>query len=92
MNIIYLLTNKSKRKKGQPKYYIGSKTECRIERIHKRDVIVDLKTNRIYWGSSSNLQMKQDLKTDKFEASILAKVGGRQNCSVCLYRTRYHFY
>lgn len=76
MNIIYLLTNKSK-KPGEPRFYVGSKVECYIEHINGRDVIIDAKTQRIYWGSSSNLQMKQDLKTDVFEASVLANTGFR---------------
>jgi hypothetical protein len=78
MNIIYLLTNKSK-KPGEPRFYIGSKVECYIAPVNGRNVIIDAKSGRIYWGSSSNLQMKEDLKTDDFEASILASTGFRKD-------------
>lgn len=76
MNIVYLLTNTNK-KEGEKRFYIGSKTECRIEKLHNRDVIIDIKTEKPYWGSACSFEMKNDLKIHKFSASILEIVGNK---------------
>lgn len=70
MNIIYLLTNKSKT--SGMRFYIGSKTECAIRNIDGIDTIVSLNSNLPYYSSSSNIIFKNDFsKGDIFEASIL---------------------
>ena len=66
MNIIYMLENKEKQK-----FYIGQKVECRIEKINGLKTIINNKTELPYYGTSSNIEMQQDLLTDKFEAHIL---------------------
>ena len=72
MNIIYMLENKQKQK-----FYIGQKVECRIEGINGLKTIINNKTELPYYGSSSNIEMQQDLLTDKFEAHILEIVNDK---------------
>ena len=69
MNIIYLLTNLTNNKK-----YIGQKVECRIENLDGIDVIINNRTELPYYGSSSNILMKEDIKFHKFKAEILEQV------------------
>lgn len=69
MNIVYELTNLSTGKK-----YIGHKNECRIEIIDGLSTIINAKTELPYYGSSSNIEMKLALSTDKFSAKILEVV------------------
>ena len=54
MNIIYKLENISKQ--TEPRIYIGSKTNCYV----KNNIIYNEKTNVPYYGSSTNLIMKED--------------------------------
>lgn len=73
MNIIYLLKNLKNNRS-----YIGQKVECRIEKINNIDTIINNKTELPYFGSSSNIEMIEDLKRDKFEATILEVVKNRK--------------
>lgn len=73
MNIIYELKNLTNNKK-----YIGQKVECRIENIDGINVIINTKTELPYFGSSSNIKMIEDMKTCKFEASVLEVVSDRR--------------
>ena len=76
MNVVYLLTNKSK--ESFPKYYIGSKVECDIIKVNGVDSIVSRTGGRIYYGSSSCPIMKGDLKSGHiFEAEVLEVVPSR---------------
>lgn len=71
MNIIYQIKNLSK-KPGEKRFYIGQKVECRIEKINNINTIINNKTELPYFGSSSDLDMIEELKRgDIFEASIL---------------------
>lgn len=72
MNIIYMLENKQKQK-----FYIGQKVECRVEEVNGLRTIINNKTELPYYGSSSNIEMQQDLLTDKFEAHILEIVNDK---------------
>lgn len=77
MNIIYLLTNLDK-KEGEKRFYIGSKSECRIEIINNLRTIIDIKTEKPYLGSATCYQMKCDIiNGHKFSASILETVNNR---------------
>ena len=68
MNIVYLLTNKSKN--TGPRFYIGSKTECAIIKLNQVDTIISLTTNRPYYSSSQSPDFKSDfLKGDLIEVS-----------------------
>lgn len=73
MNIIYQLTNLTNGKK-----YIGQKVECRLE----NSIIINNKTELPYWGSSSNIQMKEDLKNHNFKAEILEIVNDKKD--ICI--------
>lgn len=78
MNIVYKLTNLSK--EGNPKYYIGSKTECTIENINGISTIITTKTGRPYLGSSTNKIMHEDLKKNHiFSAEVLEEVYNKKN-------------
>lgn len=71
MNIVYLLTNLDKAE-GQKRFYIGSKTECRLEILNGLPTIIDGKTERPYLGSASSPEMKQDIMSGhRFSATIL---------------------
>lgn len=69
MNIIYLLKNLTNQK-----MYIGQKVECRIEIIDGVQTIINNKTELPYYGSSSNIDMKNDLKQHLFFAEVLEEV------------------
>lgn len=74
MNIIYKLENISKQ--TEPRIYIGSKTNCYV----KNNIIYNEKTNIPYYGSSTNLIMKEDLqKGDIFKATIFKIVEDKNN-------------
>lgn len=74
MNIVYLLTNIDK-KEGEKRFYIGAKSECRLEVIEGLPTIIDIKTERPYLGSATCHQMKQDLIAGhSFSACILKEV------------------
>lgn len=78
MNIIYLLENKNKQE-GR-RFYIGSKTECFIETFEGINRIVSSKTGRLYYGSSTCIEMKQDMKDGHiFDAMILEEVPDKKN-------------
>lgn len=78
MNIIYLLENKNK--EFGRRFYIGSKTECFIEHFEGVDRIVSAKTGRLYYGSSTCIEMKQDMKDGHvFSAKILEEVPNKKN-------------
>lgn len=78
MNIIYLLENKNKQ--DGRRFYIGSKTECFIENFEGVNRIVSSKTGRLYYGSSTCVEMKQDMKDGHiFDAMILEEVPDKKN-------------
>lgn len=62
MNIIYKLTNLTNNKS-----YIGQKVECSIEEIEGIPTIINNKTGLPYFGSSSSMEMIEDLKNHKFK-------------------------
>lgn len=66
MNIIYMLKNEQNEKS-----YIGQKVECRIIEINGLKTIINNKTELPYYGSSSNQEMKTDLKNCSFQAIVL---------------------
>lgn len=73
MNIVYKLTNLDK-EEGK-RFYIGSKTECFIEKIEGVDVIISIKTGLPYYGSSTCIDMKSDMQAGhRFQAEILEEV------------------
>lgn len=77
MNIIYLLTNLDGKDK---KFYIGAKSECRIEIIDELPTIIDIKTERPYLGSATDYTMKEDIKNkNRFSASILKVVNNKKD-------------
>lgn len=79
MNIVYLLTNLDK-KEGEKRFYIGSKTESRLEVIDGLSTIIDIKTERPYLGSATDFTMKQDLiNRNRFSAEILHIVKERKD-------------
>lgn len=79
MNIVYLLTNLDK-KEGEKRFYIGSKTESRLEIIEGLPTIIDIKTERPYLGSATDFNMKQDLiNRNRFSAEILHIVKERKD-------------
>lgn len=78
MNIIYKLTNKSKT--SGKRFYVGSKSECKVIPIDGVDTIVQINTGRPYYSSSSCPIFKQDmLNGDVIEAEILEEVTVRTN-------------
>lgn len=77
MNIIYLITNLDK-KEGEMRFYVGSKQECHIETINGLDTIIGDNSGFPYWGSSSHPLMKEELKTQRFSATVLESTGHRK--------------
>ncbi len=78
MNIVYLLENLDKT--SGKRFYIGSKTECFIEEFEGISRIVSSKTGRLYYGSSTCPDMKQDMKLGhRLHASILEEVPNKKN-------------
>lgn len=67
-----MLENKQKQK-----FYIGQKVECRVEEIDGLRTIINNKTELPYYGSSSNIEMQQDLQNCDFEAHILEIVNDK---------------
>ena len=77
MNIIYLLTNKS-RPSGR-RYYIGSKAECKLLEVDGVPTIYSVSTGKPYMSSSCCPQFKADVQAGHvFAASILKVVGKRE--------------
>lgn len=73
MNIIYLLTNKSK-STGR-RFYVGSKTDCKIVKINGVDTIVSVRTGKPYYSSSTSEEFRNDISSgDTIEATILEQV------------------
>ena len=73
MNIVYLLTNKTKTQ-GR-RFYIGSKQECYLVPVDGIDTIISSKSGKPYYSSSSSFEMKIDMESGHvFEASILEEV------------------
>lgn len=78
MNIIYMLENLDK-KEGR-RFYIGSKQECLIEVVDGLNRIVSTKTGRLYYGSSTCIEMKSDMeKGCRFDATVLEEVYDKKN-------------
>ena len=78
MNIIYMLENLDK-KEGR-RFYIGSKQECLLEEVDGVNRIVSTKTGRLYYGSSTCIQMKADMeKGCRFNATVLEEVPNKKN-------------
>lgn len=73
MNIIYKLTNSENNKS-----YIGQKVECNLELLEGIPTIINSKTHLPYYGSSSNIEMKEALTSVKFIASIVEIVKDRK--------------
>lgn len=73
MNIVYLLTNKSKT--SGKRFYIGSKSECKIVKLNGVDTMISVATGKPYMSSSTSFEFKDDIiKGDVFEVSILQQV------------------
>lgn len=76
MNIVYLLKNIDKEE--FPKKYIGSKSECKVIDVDGIPTIISIKSGKPYLGSSSNPDMKKDLKSGhRFVAEVLEVVDKR---------------
>lgn len=72
MNIVYRLVNRSK--SSGTRFYIGSKTECHIVSIDGVATMMQ-RNHKPYFGSSSNVEMVEDLKNgDVFEVEVLEEV------------------
>jgi hypothetical protein len=77
MNIVYLLTNKTKTE-GR-RFYIGSKQECYLVSVDGVDTIISCKTGKPYYSSSSSFEMRADMESGHvFEASVLEEVVDRK--------------
>jgi len=73
MNIVYLLTNKTKTQ-GRC-FYIGSKQECYLVPVGGINTIISSKSGKPYYSSSSSFEMKTDMESGHvFEGSILEEV------------------
>lgn len=76
MNIVYLLTNKTKT--SGKRYYIGSKSECKIVEINGIKTMISTKTGKPYMSSSTSYEFKDDIKQGHvFEASVLEEVSDK---------------
>jgi len=68
-NLVYLMENITK--KGNPKYYIGSKQEASIEEFNGVMTVLD-RYDKPYYSSSSSYLMAEDMKNgDVFVSSLL---------------------
>lgn len=77
MNIVYLLTNKTKTE-GR-RFYIGSKQECYLVSVDGINTIISCTTGKPYYSSSSSFEMKTDMESGHvFEASVLEEVIDRK--------------
>lgn len=86
MNIIYKLTNRN-RTDGK-RFYIGSKTECKLLEIDGVQTIYNMHEKKPYYGSSTSFEFKEDFRAGHvFEAEILEIVTKRENL-----RDRENFY
>jgi hypothetical protein len=75
MNIVYLLTNKTKT--SGKRFYIGSKSECKIVKINGVDTMISVTTGKVYMSSSKSEEFRQDLLDGHvFEVTVLENVGG----------------
>lgn len=77
MNIVYLLTNKSK-SEGK-RFYIGSKSDCKIVKVNGVDTMFGVTTGKPYMSSATSFEFKDDLAAGHvFEVSILQQLGQEQ--------------
>lgn len=78
MNFVYLLTNETK-SEGR-RFYVGSKTEALLTDVDGVSTIINIKTGRAYYGSSTCPAMKEDmLNANTFSAKILEEVPDKKN-------------
>lgn len=74
MNIVYLLTNKNK--SSGKRFYIGSKSECKIIKLGGISTMISTTTGKVYMSSSTSFEFKDDIALGHvFEVSILQKLG-----------------
>ena len=74
MNIVYLLTNKSK-SEGK-RFYVGSKSECKIVKINGVDTMVSVSNGKPYMSSSTSFEFKDDIAAGHiFEVTVLQELG-----------------
>lgn len=73
MNIVYLLTNKTKQ--SGKRFYIGSKSDCKIVKINGISTMVSVSNGKPYLSSSTSFEFKDDIKSGHiFEVSVLQKL------------------
>lgn len=73
MNIVYLLTNKNK--SSGKRFYIGSKSECKIIKVNGVDTMLGTTTGKVYMSSSTSFEFKDDIAAGHvFEVSILQEL------------------
>lgn len=81
MHIIYLLTNKSKQ--VGKRFYIGSKTDCKVIEIKGVHTIIRTSNGKPYYSSSTCPEMRQDLLNgDIFEATILEQISHKNKSNI----------
>ena len=70
MNIVYKLTNTSK--KEGTRFYIGSKQSCTVIEIDGIPTIINKGTGKPYYSSSQSLEFRTDFQRgDTFSAEVL---------------------
>lgn len=73
MEIVYLLTNKSK--ESGRRFYVGSKSGCKVVKVNGVNTIINVSNGKVYMSSSQSPYFKQDIAQGHiFEATILEKV------------------
>jgi len=73
MEIVYLLTNKSKI--SGKRFYIGSKSACKIIKMEGVKTMVSIDKGKPYYSSSTSFEFKDDFKSGNvFEVEVLQKV------------------
>ncbi len=78
MEIVYLLENLDK-KEGR-RFYIGSKQGCYLEEIDGATRIVAVNTGMPYYGSSTCIEMKEDMAAcHTFNAIMLEHVRDKKD-------------
>ena len=77
MNIVYLLTNKSK-SEGK-RFYVGSKSECKIVKMSGVDTMVSTSNGKPYLSSSTSFEFKANIAAGHiFEVKVLQELGHSQ--------------